>query len=65
MSAWSWFCVYMLGIGLHSYGFMGAAFYWLIAFVFSQVALICIGLLPRKWWRSESVAIATPLPAAA
>ena len=34
----------MLGIGLHSYGFMDAAFYWLIAFVSSQVLLIAITL---------------------
>jgi ABC-type transport system involved in cytochrome c biogenesis permease subunit len=62
VTAWSWFGVNMLGIGLHSYGFMGAAFYWLIAFVLSQVALICIGLLPRKWWRSESAPIVLPPP---
>ena len=41
--AWSWFGVNMLGIGLHSYGFMDAAFYWLLAFVVSQLALIAIG----------------------
>ncbi|HEX5269436.1 MAG TPA: cytochrome c biogenesis protein CcsA, partial [Gemmataceae bacterium] len=29
---WSWFGVNMLGVGLHSYGFMDQAFWWLIAF---------------------------------
>src|SRR6185312_10248665 len=28
VTSWSWFGVNMLGIGLHSYGFMDSAFYW-------------------------------------
>jgi ABC-type transport system involved in cytochrome c biogenesis permease subunit len=43
VTAWSWFGVNMLGIGLHSYGFMGAAFIALIAFIASQVGLIILG----------------------
>jgi hypothetical protein len=42
----------MLGIGLHSYGFMDAAFWWLLAFVLSQVGLILLGLLPPGMWKS-------------
>jgi len=42
----------MLGVGLHSYGFMQAAFYWLIAFVASQVLIIGLAALPRGRWRS-------------
>ena len=38
VTAWSWFGVNMLGIGLHSYGFMDSAFYWLILFDLSQVS---------------------------
>ncbi|MBI5393851.1 MAG: cytochrome c biogenesis protein CcsA [Verrucomicrobia bacterium] len=52
VTSWSWFGVNMLGIGLHSYGFMDAAFWWLMAFVVSQLALIAIGLLPDDWWLS-------------
>ena len=52
VTAWSWFGVNMLGIGLHSYGFTDAAFKWLVLFVVSQLALIGIGLLPKKWWGS-------------
>jgi len=52
VTAWSWFGVNMLGIGLHSYGFTEAAFMWLMFFVLSQLALIGIGLLPLKIWRS-------------
>ena len=52
VTAWSWFGVNMLGIGLHSYGFTDAAFKWLVLFVVSQLAFIAIGLLPLKSWRS-------------
>lgn len=52
VTSWSWFGVNMLGIGLHSYGFMDAAFYWLLAFVASQLVLIGIGCLPLRMWRS-------------
>ena len=52
VTAWSWFGVNMLGIGLHSYGFTEAAFKWLVLFVVSQLAFIALGLLPAKWWRS-------------
>ena len=52
VTSWSWFGVNMLGIGLHSYGFMDAAFWWLLAFVLSQVALIILGLLPPGMWKS-------------
>jgi hypothetical protein len=39
-------------IGLHSYGFTDAAFQWLVLFVVSQLALIALGLLPARLWRS-------------
>ena len=52
VTAWSWFGVNMLGIGLHSYGFTEAAFKWLVLFVVSQLVFIALGLLPAKWWKS-------------
>jgi ABC-type transport system involved in cytochrome c biogenesis permease subunit len=52
VTSWSWFGVNMLGVGLHSYGFMGAAFKWLMAFVVSQLVLIALGSLPLKFWKS-------------
>jgi ABC-type transport system involved in cytochrome c biogenesis permease subunit len=52
VTSFSWFGVNMLGIGLHSYGFMDAAFKWLMLFIGSQVAIIFLGLLPQKLWRS-------------
>jgi ABC-type transport system involved in cytochrome c biogenesis permease subunit len=52
ITSFSWFGVNMLGIGLHSYGFMDAAFKWLVGFVASQLLLIGLGLLPLHLWRS-------------
>ncbi|HKQ38710.1 MAG TPA: cytochrome c biogenesis protein CcsA [Verrucomicrobiae bacterium] len=52
VTSFSWFGVNMLGIGLHSYGFMDAAFKWLMAFVASQLLIIALGLLPKQYWRS-------------
>jgi ABC-type transport system involved in cytochrome c biogenesis permease subunit len=52
VTSWSWFGVNMLGIGLHSYGFMDSAFYWLLAFVASQICLIGLGCMPLKFWKS-------------
>lgn len=52
VTSWSWFGTNMLGVGLHSYGFMDAAFYWLIAFVATQLVLIGLANLPLNKWRS-------------
>ncbi len=51
VTAWSWFGVNELGIGLHSYGFTDGVLLALGLFVLSQLALIGAGLLPtRHWW---------------
>ncbi len=47
----SWFGVNMLGVGLHSYGFMDRAFGPLLGFIASQLAIIALGLIPLKYWR--------------
>jgi len=52
ITAWSWFGVNMLGVGLHSYGHMDAAVTWLSIFVASQLIFIAIGMLPDHAWRS-------------
>ena len=52
VTAWSWFGTNMLGVGLHSYGFMDAAFKWLMIFNASQLALIGLGCLPERFWKS-------------
>jgi ABC-type transport system involved in cytochrome c biogenesis permease subunit len=53
VTSWSWFGVNMLGVGLHSYGFMESAFPWLIAFGVSQLVFMVIGALPPHVWRSR------------
>jgi hypothetical protein len=52
VTSFSWFGVNMLGIGLHSYGFMDAAFKWLMIFIGSQVLIMLLGLLPLSLWQS-------------
>lgn len=52
VTSFSWFGVNMLGVGLHSYGFMDKAFFWLMLFISSQVLIIAIGMLPLRSWAS-------------
>ena len=52
ITSWSWFGVNMLGVGLHSYGFMDAAFKWLMLFIGSQLTVIALGLIPLRFWQS-------------
>jgi len=52
VTSFSWFGVNMLGVGLHSYGFMDSASKWLLIFFVSQLAIIAIGSLPLHLWRS-------------
>jgi cytochrome c biogenesis factor len=52
VTSFSWFGVNMLGVGLHSYGFMEGGFKWLLLFVASQLLVIVLGTLPKKLWRS-------------
>jgi ABC-type transport system involved in cytochrome c biogenesis permease subunit len=52
VTSFSWFGVNMLGVGLHSYGFMEKAFPWLCAFIASQLALMAVAAMPLERWRS-------------
>jgi ABC-type transport system involved in cytochrome c biogenesis permease subunit len=52
VTSFSWFGVNMLGVGLHSYGFMQKAFPWLLGFMISQLALITLASMPLENWRS-------------
>ena len=60
ITSWSWFGTNMLGVGLHSYGFTDAAFLALSSFVASQLAIIAVGCLPSRLWRSSGTAVARP-----
>ncbi|HET6206561.1 MAG TPA: cytochrome c biogenesis protein CcsA [Terracidiphilus sp.] len=52
VTTWSFFGTNMLGVGLHSYGFMDEERVALISFVASQLALIALGSIPVRFWRS-------------
>jgi len=62
ITAFSWFGVNMLGVGLHSYGFMDAAFKWLSGFMVTQALFICVALMPLSYWKSfrETAAAGKP-----
>jgi ABC-type transport system involved in cytochrome c biogenesis permease subunit len=59
VTSFSWFGVNMLGVGLHSYGFMQKAFPWLAGFIISQLALMAIASMPLERWRSFRTARAS------
>ena len=52
VTTWSFFGTNMLGVGLHSYGFMDEQRVAFLTFIASQAALILIGLLPVRVWQS-------------
>ncbi len=52
ITSFSWFGVNMLGIGLHSYGFMDEASFWLFIFIGTQLLIIAIALVPPRFWAS-------------
>ncbi len=54
VTAWSWFGTNMLGVGLHSYGFMNGASFWLGMFMASQVAIAALAALPNRATRAEA-----------
>jgi ABC-type transport system involved in cytochrome c biogenesis permease subunit len=62
ITSFSWFGVNMLGVGLHSYGFMEKAFPWLCAFILSQLALIGLAAIPLARWRSSPCRRTAPTP---
>ena len=68
VTAWSWFGVNLLGIGLHAYGFQSGTAWALAGYAVSQVVLIGVGLLPLRYWRSfaaDSAVLPPPPPPAA
>jgi len=60
VTSFSWFGVNMLGVGLHSYGFMQKAFPWLCGFIASQLALIVVAAMPLDRWRSFQISASSP-----
>jgi ABC-type transport system involved in cytochrome c biogenesis permease subunit len=55
VTAWSWWGVNMLGVGLHAYAEAKGSG-WLLAFGGLQLSVIGIGLVPTRLWPSFAVA---------
>jgi ABC-type transport system involved in cytochrome c biogenesis permease subunit len=53
ITTWSFFGTNMLGVGLHSYGFMDSGFIWMISFMISQLVMMAVASLPLHIWRSQ------------
>ncbi len=54
VTAWSWFGVNELGVGLHSYGFTEGVLLTLGIVVAIHLTIIAVGMLPTKLWISFS-----------
>ncbi len=52
VTLWSWFGVNMLGVGLHSYGWMAFNAVLLATFIPFHLLVIGLGLIPTSRWRS-------------
>jgi ABC-type transport system involved in cytochrome c biogenesis permease subunit len=54
VTAWSWFAVNEMGIGLHSYGFTEGTMRNLSIFWVTQLVVIGLACLPYKFWVSRN-----------
>jgi ABC-type transport system involved in cytochrome c biogenesis permease subunit len=54
VTTWSYFGTNQLGVGLHSYGFTESATFYILVFVGTQLAIMAVGLIPLRFWRSFS-----------
>ncbi|MEM8495781.1 MAG: cytochrome c biogenesis protein CcsA, partial [Planctomycetota bacterium] len=52
ITLWSWFGTNMLGVGLHSYGFMDSAVMWMLVAVAILGGVASIALIPTRRWAS-------------
>ena len=48
VTSWSWFGTNMLGIGLHSYDFTDAAFFWLSALIVSLLFIMVLAFKGKR-----------------
>jgi hypothetical protein len=64
VTAWSWFGVNELGLGLHTYGFTEGVVQALFTFVGYMLVCVLFGwILPRRlWWSSASPGSDTTIP---
>ena len=48
VGVWAWFGVNLMGVGLHSYGFVDGGWVYFFAFVFSQLLIVPLCLIKYK-----------------
>lgn len=62
ITAWSWFGTNLLGVGLHSYGFMDGAMFTLALFAGSQMLIMAIAMMvpTHMWWSFRKPKRKTP-----
>jgi ABC-type transport system involved in cytochrome c biogenesis permease subunit len=63
VTGWSWFGTNQLGVGLHAYGFNNTLAAGLVVFWITQLAIIGVGLIPMRYWRSFAIQKPAPLAA--
>jgi ABC-type transport system involved in cytochrome c biogenesis permease subunit len=52
VTTWSFFGTNMLGVGLHSYGFMDQQRVAFVSFCLANLAVLGLGCIPQRFWRS-------------
>ncbi|HYV36176.1 MAG TPA: cytochrome c biogenesis protein CcsA [Gemmataceae bacterium] len=60
VTAWSWFGVNMLGVGLHNYGFVASHLMWLLTWDAFNLIVVGIALVPINKWPSFTARAAAP-----
>lgn len=61
VTTWSWFGTNMLGVGLHAYGKMDRAFFWMMVFMLCNLAIMALGAFwPEKSWNSYDAMTQNP-----
>jgi hypothetical protein len=62
VTTWSWFGVNMLGVGLHSYGFMEGAAFGVFSWVLLNVVMIGACTMPPYLWLDDAKRAKQPEP---
>jgi ABC-type transport system involved in cytochrome c biogenesis permease subunit len=62
VTTWSWFGTNMLGVGLHSYGFMDTALLAMLSVIAIHCFIMILGMLPFALWISKHKPLAQAQP---
>jgi ABC-type transport system involved in cytochrome c biogenesis permease subunit len=62
ITAWSWFGVNLLGVGLHSYGFTDSGLFYLLLFALIHLIFCVLCMIPFKVWNNKIDSTKEALP---